>query len=80
MRTNEPEMNITNQINAGLNDVRKTLIALSERKPDSGTLCTEMARARYELNLIMTMITEHTQGIRSQPWSDRKFQVEEEFS
>lgn len=79
MRTNEPEMNITNQINAGLNDVRKTLIALSEREPDSGTVFT-LLRARYELNLIMTMITEHTQGIRSQPWSDRKYQVEEEFS
>jgi hypothetical protein len=79
MRTNEPGMNITNQINAALNDIRTTLIALSERDPESGTVCTEMARARYELNLAMTMVTEHSHGIH-QPWSDRKYLVEEEFS
>ena len=68
MRTNEPNMNITNQINAALNDIRKTLIDLSCYVPGSGELVTEMA------------ILDHTHGRQSQPWSDRKHQVDEEFS
>mgnify|MGYP000903959184 CR=1 FL=1 len=80
MRTNEPNMNITNQINAALNDIRKTLIDLSCYVPGSGELVTEMAKARYQLNLTFDMILDHTHGRQSQPWSDRKHQVDEEFS
>ena len=82
MRTNEPDMNITNQINAGLNDVRTTLVSLSEfaKTPDLSDKFQACEKARYQLELIMLMVNEHRAGIRSQPWSDRKYQVEEEFS
>lgn len=76
---NSPDMNITNQINAGLNDVRKSLVALSEHEPDSGVVITEMSRARYELETIFNMINEHRHG-KSISWSDRRPQIEEEFS
>jgi hypothetical protein len=81
VRTNEPDMNITNQINAGLNDIRSTLIELSvwAKTPDISDQLKNIRKAKYQLDLIMDMIKDHRQG-RSQPWSDRKCQVDEEFS
>lgn len=78
MRTSTPEMNITNQINAALNDMRSTLIDLS-CTPNTNQAITLVNKARYQMNLAMDMIMEHSEG-RSQPWSDRKYQVDEEFS
>lgn len=77
----EPTMNITNQINAGLNDVRTTLVELSTwaKTPDISDQFKAMNKARYELDLIISMIMDHRRGIH-QPWSDRKHQVAEEFS
>ena len=67
MRTHEPNMNIVNQINAGLNDVRKSLIA------------GNFERADFEYNAIKWMIRQHEDGL-SVPWSDRRPSIEEEFS
>lgn len=78
MKSNTPNMNITNQINAGLNDVRATLIDFS-CYPESGVdqeWCN--LKVKYQLDLIMEMIHDH-QGGDSVPWSDRKHLVEEEF-
>ena len=78
MKSNTPNMNITNQINAGLNDVRATLIDFS-CFPNDGTdqkWCIE--KAKYQMDLIFEMIHEHKEG-NSVPWSDRKYLVEEEF-
>lgn len=69
-------MNLTNQINAGLNDVRKTLIDLSCLT--GGSADTEANRAKYELDLVIQMIEDHKQG-NSIAWSDRRPQVDEEF-
>lgn len=75
--THEPNMNITNQINAGLNGLRKGLIDYSlydyPRKQDK-----RLAKAMYILNEIANMIAEHKEG-RSIPWSERKYKVLEEF-
>lgn len=67
MRSNEPNMNIVNQINAGLNDVRKSLIA------------ENFQRAEFEFHAIGWMIKQHKEGL-SVPWSDRRPAIEEEFS
>lgn len=67
MRTHEPNMNIVNQINAGLNDVRKSLIA------------GNFERADFEYSAIKWMIRQHEDGL-SVPWSDRRPAIEEEFS
>lgn len=72
-------MNITNQINAGLNDVRSTLIDLSCLFPRDGTI-TGVSKARYQLELIIQMIRDHVEYDKSIPWSERKGMVEEEFS
>lgn len=80
MRTNEPDMNIVNQINAGLNDVRATLINDVAGRIDNEDRYVGIAQVKYQLNLVITMILEHEDGIRSQPWSDRKHLVDEEFS
>ena len=74
-------MNITNQINAALNDIRATLIELSKfpEVPEYWEIQATQNKARYQLYLAMEMINDHRKGI-SQPWSDRKHQVEEEFS
>lgn len=81
MRTSTPEMNITNQINAALNDIRSTLIELAtwEKSPDISDQIVLESKVRYQTDLAMTMIKEHRRG-HSQPWSDRKYQVDEEFS
>lgn len=71
-----PDMNITNQINAGLNDVRSTLINMLSFT--GGSADTEADRAKYELDLVIQMIEDHKQG-NSIAWSDRRPQVEEEF-
>lgn len=71
-----PDMNITNQINAGLNDVRMTLIDLSCLT--GGPAENEINRAKYELDLVIEMIEMHKRG-NSISWSDRKPQVDEEF-
>jgi len=76
MKTNTPDMNIANQINAALADIRATLIELSETKNDIDTAW----KGRFQLDLAIKMIREHRDGIRSQPWSDRKHLVAEEFS
>lgn len=79
MRTNTPDMNITNQINAGMNDVRASLITLSEAPRFGTDQADAIMKATFQLNAIVDMIMEHNEG-RSQPWSDRKYVVEEEFS
>lgn len=81
MRTNTPEMNITNQINAALNDIRATLIELATwaKTPDISDRMTAQQKAAYQLGLATQMVIEHRDG-HSQPWSDRKHQVDEEFS
>jgi len=76
MKTNTPDMNIANQINAALADIRATLIELSETKNDVDTAW----KGRFQLDLAIKMIREHRDGTRSQPWSDRKHLVAEEFS
>jgi hypothetical protein len=79
---NSPDMNIVNQINAALNDVRATLVELSELPIDRGhrdDMVVALAKARYQIDLAMTMILEHQAG-KSISWSDRKPLVEEEFS
>lgn len=77
-----PDMNIINQINAGLQDVRATLISLSNfgATPDISDRIVAASKVRYELDLILTMIKEHREDGISQPWSDRKHLVDEEFS
>ena len=73
----EPTMNITNQINAGLNDIRATLVAMSD-----GDLAARIRlehKAKYQLELVVDMIDDNQAG-KHIPWSDRKLQVEEEFS
>lgn len=75
---NSPEMNIVNQINAALNDVRASLVELS-RVYDVDAAITVMTKARYQLDLTIDMVMEHGNG-KSIAWSDRKPQVEEEFS
>ena len=67
MKTIEPDMNLTNQINAGLNDVRTSLIA------------ENFARAEFEFHAIGWMIKQFHEGIKV-PWSARKPAIEEEFS
>lgn len=81
MRTNEPEMNIVNQINAALNDVRTTMIELATwaKTPDISDKLKAMSKIRYQVDLTMQMIGDHRSGV-NQPWSDRKHQVDEEFS
>lgn len=81
MRTNAPDMNITNQINAALNDIRSTMIELATwaKTPDISDRIRAQDKVRYQTDLAMIMIRDHRQGI-DQPWSDRKYQVEEEFS
>lgn len=73
--TNEPDMDIVNQINAALNDVRATLIGIAEK----GNVITGNLMAHYQVDLAIGMVNDHRQGI-NRPWSDRKHQVEEEFS
>lgn len=82
MRTNEPDMNITNQINAALADIRTTLVSLSEfaKTPDISDQQKAVQKVTYQTDLALTMIYEHRFGIKSQPWSDRKHAVDEEFS
>lgn len=81
MRTNEPNMNITNQINAALNDIRATMIELATwaKTPDISDQMKAKSKIRYQTDLAMQMIIDHRDGI-NQPWSDRKPQVDEEFS
>lgn len=75
----EEEMDITNQINAALNDIRTTLIELTKINPGHGDRVTACNKARYELDLAMDMVLDHRRG-KSRPWSERKHQVDEEFS
>ena len=77
MINNEPNMNIVNQINAGLNDVRSTLVAMTQS--DVQGRITNEHKVKYQLELIIDMIDDHQFG-KNQPWSDRKYLVEEEFS
>lgn len=81
MRTNEPDMNIVNQINAALADVRRELIELSDfgKTPDISHQIRAECKAKYQLDLAITMIHEHRRGIRSQPWSERRSIMDEEF-
>lgn len=73
----EPTMNIVNQINAGLGDLRATLVAMTQGGVDTRIVAEH--KAKYQLELIVDMIDDHQAG-RKIPWSDRKLQVEEEFS
>lgn len=74
-------MNITNQINAALNDIRATMIELATwaKTPDLSDQLMAKNKIRYQTGLAMQMISDHRDGI-NQPWSDRKPQVDEEFS
>lgn len=75
----EPTMNIVNQINAGLSDVRETLVALIPNATGRVDRIILESKAKYQLELLFDMIYEHGEG-KKIPWSDRKLQVEEEFS
>lgn len=79
MRTNEPDMNIVNQINAALADVRATLVDMVGRI-DNEDRYTSQAQAKFQLELAIKMVNDHSDGIASIPWSDRKHIVDEEFS
>ncbi len=81
-QNNQPDMNIANQINAALNDVRTTLVELATwaKTPDISDRVQAEDKAHYQLQLAMTMIRDHRIGKASIPWSDRKYIVEEEFS
>lgn len=82
------DMNLTNQINAGLNDVRKTLLeyakadsaAMTDTNPHEANTRRNalQMRATYELNAIEDMISEFHEG-RRVPWSDRREMVVAEF-
>lgn len=78
---NSPDMNIVNQINAALNDVRATMVELATwaRTPDISDQIVGQDKVRYQIHLALTMVSEHRDG-KSISWSDRKPQVEEEFS
>lgn len=82
MKTNTTDMNITNQINAALADVRSTLVELSKLPVPPEFLEVQNLRnkARYQMHLAIDMVTDHCYQGFSQPWSDRKHQVMEEFS
>lgn len=79
MKSNSPNMNITNQINAGLNDVRASLIDLSCLPRHGTNQADAILKAKYQLDLIVDMIQEHKTGTHL-AWSDRKYMVDEEFS
>jgi len=81
VRTNTPDMNITNQINAGLNDLWTTLIerATWAKTPDISDQRRAENKALYQFDMILSMVRQHREGI-NQPWSDRRHQVDEEFS
>lgn len=80
MRTNEPGMNIVNQINAALNDVRTTLVDDVADRIDNEDRDVGVAQAKFQLDLAIKMVCDHTDGIASIPWSDRRHIVDEEFS
>lgn len=81
MKTNEPDMNIVNQINAALQDIRTTLVELSDfgKTPDMSDRIIAASKVRYQLNLTLLMIQERREKGINQPWSDRKYLVDEEF-
>lgn len=74
---NEPTMNIVNQINAALNDLRTTLVEMVDG--DVQARITNEHKVKYQLELAIDMIDDHHRG-KKVPWSDRKYQVTEEFS
>ena len=78
----DERMNIGNQINLALNDIRTTLNSLAEwaKTPDMSDRIVAASKARYQLDLALQMIKEHRENGISVPWADRKHQVEEEFS
>lgn len=78
---NSPEMNIVNQINAALNDVRTTMVELATwaKTPDISEQITARSKIVYQVGLALEMIDDHREG-KSIAWSDRKPLVEEEFS
>lgn len=75
-------INIVNQINAALNDVRTTLVSLTDfaKTPDISDRITAASKARYQLDLTLQMIQEHREKGIDVPWSERKPLVDEEFS
>ncbi len=77
----EPTMNIVNQINAALQDVRGTLVELATwgMTPDVSDQMRAENKAGYQLSLAIQMINDHRLGI-NHPWSTLKYQVDEEFS
>lgn len=80
---NSPEMNIVNQINAALNDVRTTMIELATRMKTLDVSDQTLAedKMRYQFDLAVQMIRDHRRPDKpSRPWSELKHQVEEEFS
>jgi hypothetical protein len=75
-------MNIANQVNLALNDVRATLMSLADfgKTPTLNDRIRAAKMAHYQLDLMIRMIEQHCgQGVDI-PWADRKPQVEEEFS
>lgn len=80
-QSNQPDMNIINQINAALQDVRATLVALTDyaKTPDISDRIKDASKVQYQLDLAIIMIQEHREKDIHVPWSDRKFLVAEEF-
>lgn len=76
----EPGMNIVNQINAGLNDVRSALVELSEPGIDVKRQWVLRSKIRFITDQVIIMVDAHVSGQSSIPWSERKGIVEEEFS
>lgn len=74
MRTNEPGMNITGQINKALDDMRKALVDLSCEASD-----LHMKKAELILYHCTAMVINHRDGVKSQPWSDIWPIIDEEF-
>lgn len=70
MRTNEPNMNITTQVNKALNDIRDTVLI---HRPNY------MAKSQYQLNAMLQMCHDHYHDIAHKPWSEIQPMIEEEF-
>lgn len=75
-------MNIGNQINQALNDIRDTLVSLTNfgKTPDISDRIIGVSKARYQLDLTLQMIQDYREKRIDLPWADRRPQVDEEFS
>lgn len=75
-------MNIGNQINQALNDIRGTLVLLVDfgKTLNAGGSVFVAAKARHQFDLTLQMIQDYREKRIDIPWVDRRPQVDEEFS